>query len=838
MQSRRQFIQNAAILAGSAGTLSVPESIKKALAIESEKGSSFLDAEHVVILMQENRSFDHAFGSLQGVRGFNDPRAIKLPDGNPVWMQATAAGERFVPFRLDIKETKSTWMGSLPHGWPDQVDAYNAGKHDRWLQVKKSGNRNYSAMPLTLGYHTREDLPFYYAFADAFTICDQHFCSSLTGTTPNRLHLWTGTVRAKPSPDSPALVRNEDCDYGAWVSWMTFPERLEDRGVSWKIYQNELTVPNGLTGEADAWLANFGDSPLEWFTQFCVRFAATHREFLEKQINALKREIEALQKRLPTQAVDQQEKTRKLITDLSAKLAGYEKDLADFSTEKFDKLSAREKSLHARAFCTNNGDPAYRELVEIAYKDGDATHRLKVPKGDVLHQFRTDVASGSLPTVSWIVAPEKFSDHPSSAWYGSWYVSEVLDVLTQNPKVWKKTVFILTYDENDGYFDHVPPFVAPHPKRAETGLASKGIDTSVEYVELEQDRKHKPRGAVRGSPIGLGYRVPMIIASPWSRGGCVCSQVFDHTSVLRFLEVLISHKTGKKIEESNITRWRRTVCGDLTSAFQTEKQGGRIESSKRDAVIEAIHKAQFKKLPTGFHALTKKEIEEMRAKPSESALLPKQEPGVCPSCPLPYQLEVEGALSEDKSRFTIRFAAKKELFGDRSAGSPFIVYAIGAKAAALPRNYAVAAGEQLEDSWPLDLFDNKAYRLHVYGPNGFFREFSGDDKQSKIDIRFDYVRVNGHKPALTGNIQILAHNRDSGIQTILVRDNAYNNPEAKQTLAPGEKAAFEFDASSSFGWYNVSVRLADDLQFEKRYAGRVETGRWSFSDPAMGRDVK
>jgi phospholipase C len=255
-------------------------------------------------------------------------------------------------------------------------------------------------MPLTLGYNTREDLPFYYAFADAFTVCDQNFCSSLTGTTPNRLHLWTGSIRAKASADSPALVRNEDCDYGAWVSWTTFPERLEGHGVSWKIYQNELTVPSGLTSEADAWLANFGDSPIEWFTQFHVRFAATHREFLEKQIKALPKEIEALKKRLPTQAPDQQEKLRQQIADLSAKLASCEKDRAEFSPENFDKLSAREKNLHARAFCTNIGDPAYRELVDISYKDGDATRRLKVPKGDLLHQFRKDVEGGILRSLS------------------------------------------------------------------------------------------------------------------------------------------------------------------------------------------------------------------------------------------------------------------------------------------------------------------------------------------------------------------------------------------------------------------------------------------------------
>src|SRR5258708_30892427 len=132
MSTRRDFFRNAAALAGSAaGVSSLLASIERASEIDPPEGSSFLDAEHVVILMQENRSFDHAFGTLRGVRGFNDPRAIQLPDGNPVWLESNSAGERYVPFRLDIKETKTTWMGSLPHGWSDQVDAANGGKHDR-----------------------------------------------------------------------------------------------------------------------------------------------------------------------------------------------------------------------------------------------------------------------------------------------------------------------------------------------------------------------------------------------------------------------------------------------------------------------------------------------------------------------------------------------------------------------------------------------------------------------------------------------------------------------------------------------------------------------------------
>ena len=217
-----------------------------------------------------------------------------------------------------------------------------------------------------------------------------------------------------------------------------------------------------------------------------------------------------------------------------------------------------------------------------------------------MYQFRKDVAEGKLPTISWLVPSERFSDHPSSAWYGAWYLSEAFDILAKNPAVWKKTVFILTYDENDGYFDHVPPFVAPDPARPETGRVSKGIDASMEYVSLEQDRVWHPRES-RGSSIGLGFRVPMVIASPWSRGGAVCSQVFDHTSVLQFMEKVLSHKTGTKVEEPNINRWRRAVCGDLTSAFRpADDSPSSLTVLDRDQFVTQIHKAQFKDAAEGL----------------------------------------------------------------------------------------------------------------------------------------------------------------------------------------------------------------------------------------------
>lgn len=835
MPTRRQFLKTALVASGAAGIAGAfPESIRRALAIEPEPGSTYLNAEHVVILMQENRSFDHCFGSLRGVRGFNDPRAITLPDGNPVWVQANSAGQRYVPFRLNIKDTQATWMGSLPHTWADQHDARNDGHYDRWLPSKRSGNRDYADLPLTLGYYTRDDIPFYYDLADAFTICDQHFCSSLTGTTPNRLHLWTGTIRAKQSSDSPANVRNEDVDYGAWASWKTFPERLEEHGTSWKIYQNEITMDSGLSDEQAAWLANFGDNPIEYFSQFNIQYAPPRRRYVARRIVEIPNEIEMLKAKLAQAVGREKNNLTKQIDRLTDQLKQLKEESAQFTDENFEKLSAEEKGIHAKAFCANADDPDYRELTQISYSEDGKTQHVDVPKGDVLYQFRKDVADGKLPAVSWLVAPERFSDHPSSAWFGAWYVSQVLDILTQNPKVWEKTIFILTYDENDGYFDHVPPFVAPRPGHEETGRASKGIDTSLEYVELPDDLKRTSARHARGGPIGLGYRVPMIIASPWSRGGVVCSQVFDHTSVLQLLEKWLTHKSGRKIVEPNISEWRRTVCGDLSSAFgSAEDKNGAPTFPPRDQFIEQIERARSKKLPDDFAPLSVEQIKVIRDTSRKNSLLPRQEPGLRRSAALPYELGVRGALNDARDQFVLKLKAGTDRFGPASAGAPFVAYAFYGPGKIKVRNYAVAAGSEIEDSWRLDEFESGAYHICVYGPNGFFREFIGSPTIWPMTIGLNF-RLSPNSRDLSGDIQasVMPHPAQSPVD-IECEYLAYENDVVRTVSKVGILNFFNVWASKSFGWYDFVIRTSD-RKFQQRYAGRVETGRWSMSDPQLG----
>lgn len=851
MDTRREFLKKTALLAGaSAISGSIPASILRAMAINPDIGSTYLDAEHVVILMQENRSFDHCFGSLRGVRGFNDPRAITLPNKNLVWLQTNNAKETYAPFRFNIKESKITWMGDVPHSRSSQVDANNLGKYNQWLESKRPRNKLYADMPLTMGHYTRDDLPFNYAMADAFTVCDQHFCSAMTSTWPNRLYLWGGTIRGKKSGDEKAYIRNS-IPYGE-AHWKTFPERLEENNISWKIYQNDLSAGGGFKGEERAWLGNFGCNSMEFLSQYNVRFSSRYVQSLQDLLDTLPGEIIHLEKEIKSIA-STDKSYKKLNTEIQKKkevLVDTKEQFEKWTKENFEKLSAHQKNIYRRAFTTNIDDPDYHKLETLKYEEDGVERTLLAPKGDVLFQFRKDVDEGKLPTVSWLVPSQNLSDHPSAPWYGAWLTSEILDVLTKKPEVWKKTIFILTYDENDGYYDHIPPFVAPDPKDPRTGKCSPGINTSgVEYVRREQELSQGiPEKEARGGPIGLGFRVPMILASPWSRGGKVCSQVFDHTSSLQFLEDFLNKKLKKNIKEENISEWRRTVSGNLTSAFSTY-EGKKIENFPfllRDPFLEKIYNAKFKEPPGNYRKLSEEKINQINRDPSK--LSSRQEPGLRPANPLPYELYADGSLNPDKKKIEINMKAGNTVFSNLAAGSPFIVYAPGEYLSLDSErkntkefepvrawHFAVTAGDSLVEQWPLANFNSENYHLRVYGPNGFFREFEGNLKDPLVNIICAYERSETNKKKLTGNIilKVTNLNRDKPYD-FEIKDNGYKNKSILKRINPSQETAIILDLKKSSGWYDFSLVENGSQAFSRRFAGRVETGKESFSDPQMG----
>lgn len=667
----------------------LPASIARALAIPADMRSGTIrDVEHVVILMQENRSFDHYFGTMRGVRGFADRFPIPLGPtedaDRSVWQQAADGSRTIAPFHLS---TKHDWalmrMEGTPHGWPDAQRAWDQGRMARWPEAKTER---------AMGHYRREDIPFQFALADAFTICDAYHCSAQTGTNTNRLFLWTGTNDPGGRAGGPAIANSHDsfAADGGWPEpyrWTSYAERLQAAGIDWRIYQDM----------AD----NFTDNPLAGF--------ATYR---------------AAHQRAP----------------------GSDPEL-------------RDRALTTRAL------------------DG----------------LRADVLAGRLPQVSYVIATAAGSEHPgpSSPAQGAAYIAEVIDALTADPKVWSRTALLIMFDENDGFFDHVPPPAPPsRDPTAPNGLAgASSISTAGEY----HDRPSAADVAadlpeLRGRPYGLGPRVPMYVVSPWSRGGWVNSQVFDHTSVIRFLEARFG------VAEPNISPWRRAVCGDLTSAFDfaspNERLPGDIPDPRPDAIRAAAIKGQVAprapSVPTG------------------SPL----EPGIRRSRPLPYDLDVTEAHDEAGLRLT---------FHTRGAGAVFHVYDRRALDR-LPRRYTVAAGHQVTDVWRGD-----AYDLWILGPNGFHRHLTGSagdaDVGGALAWQFDRASAN-----VTLNC---------ALDGLVVTPNAYRNHHAAWTSG-GTGRRRRWSLAPTMGWYDLSVTIADAPGFVRRIAGRLETGRPSCSDPAAG----
>ena len=689
---RRSFLR---VSGAGAIAAALPGTIRRALAIPAKNLTGTInDVEHIVILMQENRSFDHYFGSLRGVRGFGDPRAVSLRDGNSIWHQPNGAGY-VLPFKPPANELGMQFLEDLPHDWNTTHQAFNQGNYDQWIAAKGT---------TSMSYLTREDVPFHYALADAFTICDAYHCSLLGPTDPNRYYLWTGHCGNDGAGGGP-VIDNAEAGY----AWSTYPERLEKAGVSWKIYQDigdGLDAGNYWGWTSDAHIGNYGDNPLLYFHQY---------------------------------------------------------------------QNARP------------GDALYEK----------ARRGTNVAAGGSLFDlFRSDVASGGLPQVSWIVAPEAYSEHPN--WppnYGAWFVAQMLDALTANPEVWSKTALFLTYDENDGFFDHaVPPFAA--------ASRAQGLSTVATTNEFFAGNDTYVAG-----PYGLGPRVPMIVISPWTRGGFVNSQVFDHTSIIRFIEQRFSGGRPELIE-TNISAWRRAVCGDLTSAFDFANPNAALPTLPDTAAYQppdSRRRADFAPIP-----------------PLQQSM-PLQEHGVRPARALPYAFDAAGR-DDGRGGFVIDFSN----FGH--AGVSFHVRSGNRDDG--PWVYTVESGKTLSNSWNAQAGTGGGYDLSVYGPNGFLRRFEGEFNDVAALGKND-PDANVHYDATSGKVKLVLTNYGDSPCALTVMDG-YAGTITTFTLIPGQNVTSDWDLNYSFRWYDLRVTDNRGNGFRRQFAGHIENGESSMSDPAIG----
>ncbi|MFE5188965.1 phosphocholine-specific phospholipase C [Streptomyces sp. NPDC056628] len=675
--NRRRFLQ----IAGATTAFSaLSSSIQRAAALPAHhRTGSLEDVEHIVVLMQENRSFDHYFGTLRGVRGFGDPRPVRRDDGKPIWHQSDGVKD-VLPFHPDADDLGMRFLEGLPHGWSDGHQAYNGGKYDRWVPAKGT---------TTMAYLTREDIPFHYALADAFTVCDAYHCSFIGSTDPNRYYLWSGHTGNDGTGGGPVLG-NDELGYG----WTTYPERLERAGVSWKIYQD---IGDGLDAAGswgwidDAYRGNYGDNSLLYFTKY------------------------------------------------------------------------RE---------ARPGDPWYdKARTGTDAKAGDG----------YFDRLRADVEAGTLPQVSWIAAPEAFSEHsnwPSN--YGAWYIARVLDALTSNPEVWSKTALFITYDENDGFFDHVVPPLPPQD-------ASRGRSTA----DVSLDVYAGDAGRTAG-PYGLGPRVPMLVVSPWSKGGYVCSETFDHTSILRFME----RRFG--VEEPQISPWRRAVCGDLTSAFDFSRKDSRPAGLPGTDAYEPPDRLRHP---------------DYRPTPPAEAGMPRQERGLRPTRPLKYAPHVDGRVDAAAGTFGLAFAS-----GAR-AGAAFHV--TSGNRTDGPWTYTTEAGKSITGTWD-SAASNGSYDLTVHGPAGFFRAFRGANVVAGPEVT---ARHHGDGVELT-----FTNAGWSGVRLRIA--DGYGGRTVTVTVRPGATVRRTFGLAASRRWYDLTVTAEGERAFLRRLAGHVENGRPGVSDPA------
>ncbi|TAM32759.1 MAG: phospholipase C, phosphocholine-specific [Nevskiaceae bacterium] len=707
---RRQFLRLAGVAAAGAA---LPLSIQKALAIPANNRTGTIkDVEHVVILMQENRSFDHYFGTMKGVRGFGDRFPIPLAGGKPVWYQRDSQLKEVLPYYLDSSKGNAQRVSGTPHGWEDGHFAWNDGRYGLWPAIKESQS---------MSYYKEAELPFQFALANAFTLCDHYHCAMLTSTNPNRLFLWTGMNDPAGEHGGPVTSNQYDAlgPSSEGYSWTTYPERLQEAGVSWKVYQ---FLPD-----------NFTDNSLHGFVNY----------------------------RLQNEAAGNNSDGSRSKPDGSTYFPAYD-----------PALDAQYPLLKGCSNTMPDGGP---------------------DSPDLLASLRADVLAGKLPQVSWVVAPAAYSEHtgPSSPVQGGHYTQQVIEALTANPEVWSKTVLIVNFDENDGMFDHLPPPCAPS-----IGLDGQPIGGST----MDDSSERRGIGYLYDANwvYGPGIRVPCYVVSPWSRGGWVCSQVFDHTSVIQFLEKRFG------VMEPNISAYRRAICGDLTSAFNftnpnDEPFPALPEISKAEA--DALRAAQ----------------EQLAQLSNEATSLPVQEPGARPSRALPYELFVSASVGT--GTVELRFD------NTGAQGAVFHVYD-KTNLLATPRRYAVEAGKSLTGTWVA----LGSYDLWVLGPNGFHRHFQGSALNlptggaPEIDVCYD---------SANGDVYVKLHNSGSATLSYQLVANAYFSSQPETVEVPaGASAERHWVLKAVGGWYDFTVSA--DNGFLRRFAGRVETGRHTISDPALG----
>jgi phospholipase C len=438
-----------------------------------------------------------------------------------------------------------------------------------------------------------------------------------------------------------------------------------------------------------------------------------------------------------------------------------------------------------------------------------------MPDGGFLASMAADIAAGSLPQVSWIHAPGAYQEHPgnSIAPLGEWYIEQLLNVLTANPDVWAQTVLLVHYDENDAFFDHMPPPAPPSPIGGVAATGYRGnstVSTTGEYLTMGAAPGDTTQFVPDGDCVGAGMRVPMLVISPWSVGGYVNSQVFDHTSTLQFLDKIFG------VACTNITPWRQAVMGDMTSCFNFVSPNAtvpKLPAAPDQTASIALNGVQAAAPNAPVPALG-------------STPLPVQPLiGLVPSRALPYSLHTSAVVNPSAGEVALEFsntgtqAAVFHVYDQLNPTTP-------------PHRYTVEAGKELLDTWNVTSnTPTGQYSLWVLGPNGFHREFNGNvtlatnGVNAEIKVCYDHAN---------NAVYLTITNKGSQPTNLTVTANAYRTDGPwSYTVAPGAQTEPSWSLANSHSWYDFTLATTDG-KFSRRFAGRLETGKDGYCDPAMG----
>jgi phospholipase C len=477
--------------------------------------------------MMENRSFDEYFGTFPGAAGFYD--------GSPSMAQPwlSQPGGVLYPWRMSTFTTNALATPGLGHDWITNHVAINvdpaSGSPDNANFYTSS---DYKAV--AMGCYVADDIPYQWALAQSFALCDHYFCSVLAGTASNRLYLVGGTItdpaQALPASGIYSGSESDSANTGPETNYngtdpilynfgsQAAPEAFGAANVP--VIPWVTNLAHWQSYLADLWKSSAGQPPYRVYDDWNWQFGwATSQP----------------------------------------RLAGVS-DLNVFTYYEPYQAASGQITL---------GTPDDPNYFAANYTPNAAG----APGDDrplfAQHINPTDAQQQApfLAPLTWILPPWNYSEHPTfTSADGAYYVAQIVDALMAS-EFWESTVLVITYDETDVHFDHMPPPLSPDPRQVLAGLQPSPYEPWVEDASGTSDDGYAINYP---APVGAGLRVPTIIVSPWTYQRGIVSDQLDHTSILQLMETVSNVNCSALPAADSDLGWRRANFADLYQVIDPE----------------------------------------------------------------------------------------------------------------------------------------------------------------------------------------------------------------------------------------------------------------------------